>query len=255
MSISTQAEMTGMQRAAEAVAYTLKAMTDYAAPGMSTKELDDFGYSILSGYGAKSAPLLTYGFPGCTCISVGNEFCHGIPSEKRILQSGDLINIDVSAELDGYWADNGGSFVLGTDTHQHQDLVDASRTILQKAISNIKGGVRIADIGNLIETESRKRGYKVIKNLGGHGIGRSLHEEPHDLLNYRDKHDQRRFRKNTVIAIETFISTTSTIADTLNDGWTMVGNKGGFMAQHEHTIVVTDNAPIILTSMNGIWQA
>ncbi len=252
MSITQEFELIGMKKASEAVAYALKEMSSYAQPGMTTKELDDYGARILSDFGAKSAPYLTYGFPGCTCISLNNEFCHGIPSNNRILNEGDLVNIDVSAELNGFWADNGGSFVLGKDINQHQKLVDASKFILMKAIDNIKGGVRIADIGFLIETEAKKRGFKVIKNLGGHGIGRSLHEQPDELLNYKNRFDQRRFKKNSVVAIETFISTTSTYADTLNDGWTMIGNKGGYMAQHEHTIVVTDGKPIILTKMNGI---
>lgn len=252
MSITQEFELIGMKKASEAVAYALKEMSSYAQPGMTTKELDDYGARILSDFGAKSAPYLTYGFPGCTCISLNNEFCHGIPSNNRILNEGDLVNIDVSAELNGFWADNGGSFVLGEDINQHQKLVDASKFILMKAIDNIKGGVRIADIGFLIETEAKKRGFKVIKNLGGHGIGRSLHEQPDELLNYKNRFDQRRFKKNSVVAIETFISITSTYADTLNDGWTMIGNKGGYMAQHEHTIVVTDGKPIILTKMNGI---
>lgn len=254
MSITKEIELIGMQKASEAVAYALKEMTKYAQLGMTTKELDNYGAKILSDFGANSAPYLTYGFPGYTCISVNNEFCHGIPSDKRILKEGDLVNIDVSAELNGFWADNGGSFVLGEDINQHQKLVDASKVILKKAIGNIKGGVRIADIGHLIETEAKKSGFKVIKNLGGHGIGRSLHEQPDELLNYKNKFDLRRFKKNSVVAIETFISTTSTYADTLNDGWTMIGNKGGYMAQHEHTIVVTDGSPIILTEMNGIWN-
>ncbi|MCJ0742986.1 type I methionyl aminopeptidase [Pedobacter montanisoli] len=254
MSITNAVELAGMQKVSEAVAHTLREMTSYAKPGMTTKQLDDFGAKILAGFGAKSAPLLTYDFPGYTCISVNNEFCHGIPSDQNVLREGDLINIDVSAELDGFWADNGKSFVLGEDIHQYQKLVEASKAILKKAISNIKGGVRIADIGHLIETEAKKRGYKVIKNLGGHGVGRSLHEEPDELLNYRNKYDQRRFRKNSVVAIETFISTDSTYAETLEDGWTMVGNKGGFMAQHEHTILITDAQPLILTAMNGVWD-
>lgn len=254
MSITKEAELTGMQKASEAVAYTLKEMRQYARPGMSTKQLDDYGAAILAGYGAKSAPHLTYGFPGCTCISVNNEFCHGIPSAARILQEGDLVNIDVSAELNGFWSDNGGSFVLGEDVNRHQQLVNASKQILHKAIQHIKGGVRIADIGYLVETEARKQGYKVIKNLTGHGIGRSLHEEPGEIANYRDRYNNTRFKKNSVVAIETFISTTSTYAETLSDGWTMVGNKGGFMAQHEHTIVVTDGNPVILTAMNDIWN-
>ncbi|HEY3386833.1 MAG TPA: type I methionyl aminopeptidase [Saprospiraceae bacterium] len=254
MSITNDAELTGMKKASEAVAITLKEMRNYAQPGMTTKELDNFGAKILSDFGAKSAPFLTYGFPGWTCISVNNEFCHGIPSSNRILQEGDLINIDVSAALDGFWSDNGNSFVLGKDIHHHQKLVDASKEILQKAIQSIKGGVRISDIGLLIESEAKKRGYKVIKNLTGHGIGRNLHEEPFEIANFRDRFNQTRFKKSTVVAIETFISTISTYAETIEDGWTMVGNKGGFMAQHEHTIVVTDVKPIILTEMNEIWN-
>lgn len=254
MSITREEELIGMQQASEAVAITLREMSKYAKPGISTKELDEYGAQILADLGAKSAPYLTYGFPGWTCISVGKEFCHGIPSAKRILKEGDLINIDVSAELGGFWSDNGSSFVIGEDIHGHQKLVDASKEILRKTIDSIQGGVKIADIGHLMETEAKKRGYKVIKNLGGHGIGRSLHEQPDELLNYKNRFDHRRFKKNSVVAIETFISTTSTYADTLNDGWTMVGNKGGFMAQHEHTIVITDGKPIILTEMNGVWN-
>jgi methionyl aminopeptidase len=254
MSITKESELIGMKKASEAVAFTLKEMRNYARPGMTTKELDNYGGQILHDLGAKSAPYLTYGFPGWTCISVNDEFCHGIPSDNKILKEGDLVNIDVSAELAGFWSDNGGSFVLGKDINRHQNLIDASKQILHTAISGIKGGIRISDIGHLIETEAKKRGYKVIKNLTGHGIGKSLHEEPKEVANYRDRFNLTRFRKNSVVAIETFISTTSTYAETLKDGWTLVGNKGGFMAQHEHTIVVTDGKPIILTEMNEIWD-
>jgi methionyl aminopeptidase len=254
MSIKTEAELLGMQAASEAVASTLKAMRNYAQPGMTTKQLDEYGAAILADLGAKSAPFLTYHFPGWTCISVNNEFCHGIPSDSKILQEGDLVNVDVSAELNGFWSDNGASFIVGQDVNQHQKLVDASKQILHKAIHSIRGGVRLADIGHLMETEAKKHGYKVIKNLAGHGIGRSLHEEPSEILNYRNRFNSTRFKKNSVVAIETFIATTSTYAETLKDGWTMVGNKGGFMAQHEHTIVVTDGKPIVLTEMNEIWN-
>lgn len=254
MSITKEAELIGMQQASEAVAYTLKEMRNYAQVGMTTKELDNYGAKILSDFGAKSAPFLTYKFPGWTCISVNNEFCHGIPSDKRILKEGDLINIDVSAELNGFWSDNGGSFVLGEDVNGHQKLIETSKQILHKAIHNIKGGVRISDIGHLIETEAKKRGFKVIKDLTGHGIGKSLHEAPGEIANYRDRFNKTRFKKNSVVAIETFISTISTYTATLKDGWTLVGDKGGFMAQHEHTIVVTDGSPIILTEMNEIWN-
>ncbi|MES2680924.1 MAG: type I methionyl aminopeptidase [Bacteroidota bacterium] len=254
MSINKESDLAGMKKASDAVAYTLKEMRNHARPGISTKDLDNYGGQILNDLGARSAPYVTYGFPGWTCISVNNEFCHGIPSAKKIINEGDLINIDVSAELDGFYSDNGGSFVVGADLNQHQKLIDASKEILRKAIYNIKGGVRISDIGFLIETEAKKRGFKVIKNLTGHGIGKSLHEEPGEIANYKDRFNLTRFKKNSVVAIETFISTTSTYAQTLHDGWTMVGNKGGFMAQHEHTIVVTDGEPLVLTGKNEIWN-
>ncbi|QDH80146.1 type I methionyl aminopeptidase [Echinicola soli] len=254
MSITQESELLGMQRVSEAVGQTLKLMSQYAQPGMTTKELDEYGGAILKEYGAKSAPYETYGFPGYTCISVNKEVAHGIPKNARVLKEGDLINIDVSAELDGFWSDNGGSFVLGKDIHHHQPLVNASKEILKKAISSIKGGIKIADIGFLIESEAKKRGYKVIKNLAGHGVGKSLHEQPEDILNYRVKSNRERFKKNTTVAVETFIATKSTYADTLDDGWTLVGNKGGFVTQHEHTILITDSTPEILTRSNGIWD-
>lgn len=252
MFITSQAELAGMKQISEAVGITLRRMTEYAKPGMSTKELDEYGRTILEEYGAKSAPKLTYGFPGWTCISVNNEIAHGIPSETTILKEGDLVNIDVSAELNGFWADNGGSFVLGEGREELNDLVKASKDILHKAINNIKDGVRIADIGRLIETEARKRGLKVIRNLVGHGVGRALHEAPHEIPCYYDKYNRGKFRKNSVIALETFISTNASIASESGDGWTYIAKDGSYVAQHEHTLVITDGKPIILTAANGI---
>jgi methionyl aminopeptidase len=254
MSITKESELTGMKMASEAVARTLREMRNYARAGMTTRQLDDFGGQILHDLGAKSAPRLTYGFPGWTCISVNHEIAHGIPRVKTILQDGDLVNVDVSAELNGFWSDNGGSFVLGNDKHNHQPLVNTSKQILLKAIHKIRGGVRVSEIGFLIEMEAKKAGYKVIRNLTGHGIGRSLHEDPDDIANYGNRFNVTRFKKNSVVAIETFISTASTIANTTKDGWTLIGNKGGFVAQHEHTIVVTDEEPVILTAANEIWN-
>lgn len=254
MSITKESELLGMKKVSEAVGTTLKMMREYAKVGMTTKELDEYGGEILKLYGAKSAPNETYDFPGYTCISVNKEAAHGIPSAIKTLKDGDLVNIDVSAELNGFWSDNGGSFVLGKDIHNHQPLVDASKDILKKAIYRIKGGVKISDVGQLIETEAKKFGFKVIKNLAGHGVGRSLHENPENILNYRVRTNRERFKKNTTVAIETFIATKSTVAVELNDGWTLVGNKGGYVTQHEHTILITDDEPVILTVSNEIWK-
>ncbi|MBX3239758.1 MAG: type I methionyl aminopeptidase [Chitinophagaceae bacterium] len=254
MSISQVSELEGMKKVSSVVSTTLKKMREYVCPGMSTLELDDYGASLLNRMGAKSAPKLTYNFPGWTCISVNEEIAHGVPSGNKILQEGDLVNIDVSAELDGFWSDNGGSFVLGRDLYHHQPLVEVSKKILFNAIRQIKGGVKISETGRLIEFQTKRAGFRVIKNLTGHGIGRSLHEEPGEIACYYDRYNLTRFRKNSVVAIETFIATQSTMAVTQKDGWTLKGQHGGFVAQHEHTIVITDDEPIILTLENEIWN-
>jgi len=252
MSITSKAELSGMQRISAVVGTTLRRMREYARPGMSTKQLDDYGRDILMQSGAKSAPKVTYGFPGWTCISLNHEVAHGIPSERKVMKNGDLVNVDVSAELDGYYADNGGSFVLGEDVHGHRPLVDASTRILHNAIRRIKGGVKIADIGKFIETEARRSGFRVIRNLVGHGVGRSLHEDPREIPCYHDRLNRSRFKKNSVVTIETFISTNASYAIDNGDGWTLITRDGSFVAQHEHTILITDDEPIILTAANSI---
>ncbi len=252
MSITSVKEFNAIKKISDVVGTTLKNMRDYAKPGMTTKELDDFGAAILQSYGARSAPKLTYGFPGWTCISINDEIAHGIPSAKKVMEEGDLINIDVSAELDGYWSDNGGSFVMGEDINQLNPLVETSKHILYKAIGAIKGGVRIALVGKLIQKEARKAGFKVIKNLVGHGVGASLHEDPFEIPCFYDRLNTKRFKKNTTVAIETFISTKANYAYEQPDGWTLKAKDGSYVAQHEHTILITENEPIILTLKNGI---
>lgn len=252
MSIESKKDLLGIQQAGSAVAITLRQMQEFAKPGLSTKELDEYGYSILQSFGANPAPHKDYGFPGWTCISVNNEVCHGIPAAHKILQEGDLVNIDVSAELNGYYGDNGSSFILGKDSQQLQPLVEASKTILYTAIQRIRGGVKIADIGGLIQTEAKKRGFNVIKNICGHGIGRKLHEAPREIPCFKDRTNRARFRKDSVIALETFISTKATYVYEEADGWTLTTKDNSFVAQHEHTLIVTDGQPIIVTYENGI---
>lgn len=254
MSITSERDLSRMKEISTIVAVTLKKMREYARIGMSTKELDNYGAKLLRSFGARSAPKLAYNFPGHTCISVNHVAAHGIPSKKITLADGDLVNIDVSAEKNGYWSDNGGSFVLGNDIHKHQELVDASKLVLQKAITSITHGQRISDLGTLMEREANRAGFKVIRNLAGHGVGRKLHEEPSNILNCADRRNKSRFKENSVVAIETFIADKSNYATELSDGWTLVGNRGGFVAQHEHTLVITKDKPIILTHKNDIWN-
>ena len=252
MSINTEAEFEGIQAASHVVGLTLKKMREYTKVGMSTKELDDYGNSILKKYGAVSAPLKDYNFPGYTCISLNHEACHGIPSDKRIIKEGDLINIDVSAELNGYYGDNGGSFIVGKDLQGLQPLVNASQEILNIAIDKISHNVRIYDIGSIINKEAKKRGFKVIKNLCGHGIGRKLHEAPKEIPNFKDRLNRGRLKNKMVIALETFISTDADFVYETSDEWTMLAENESYVAQHEHTLLITNDKPIVLTKVNGI---
>ena len=154
MQVKNEEELEGLKAVGKAVAITLKKMKEYTKIGMTTKELDEYGGKLLKEFGAVSAPIKDYDFPGYTCISINNVACHGIPSDKIILKEGDLVNIDVSAELNGFYGDNGGSFVLGEDIHNHAPLIKASQEILQMALSKIKDGVRISHVGGMIEKEA-----------------------------------------------------------------------------------------------------
>ena len=251
MSIKTEEELEGMRKINEIVAQVLKEMKAYTQIGMSTLEIDEFGGKLLAKHGAHSAPQRDYDFPGFTCISVNNEACHGIPKSSRVLHKGDLVNIDVSAELNGYYGDNGSSFILGEDTQNLQPLVDASLDILHLAIRKIKPGVRRAEVGGIIEKAAKRRGFAVIKNICGHGIGRRLHEEPREIPCYKDHYNHDRFRRNSVVAVETFISTRAKFVHEADDGWTLMTKDKSFVAQHEHTLIVRDGQAEILTLANG----
>ncbi len=221
MIITSEKELNGIKEVSDIVAGILFELRSKAIAGISTADLDAMAGDLMRVYGARSAPKLMYNFPGNTCISVGACYAHGVPNSTTILKNGDLINIDVSAELNGYYADNGCSFVVGNIENEHTRLVNTSREILANAISNIRSGVKLSAIGKLIQEESKAKGYTVIKDLTGHGIGRSLHEEPKEILNYYSFFDSRRFENGQVIALETFISTKSNYSVKDPDGWSL----------------------------------
>ncbi|MFA8298814.1 MAG: type I methionyl aminopeptidase [Hyphomicrobiales bacterium] len=252
MTIRQNKDFEGMSEIAHIVADVLLKMKEFARPGMSTKELDEYGNQILISQGAVSAPKSEYNFPGYNCISVNHVAAHGIPSTKVILKEGDLVNIDVSATKNNYFGDNGSSFVLGKDINQLSYLVETSKEILLNAIALVKDGMRIRDIGKYVEHSARDKGLFTIKNLCGHGIGRKLHERPHEIPNYYDIHNNEVFKAGQAVAIETFISTKARFVYEQLDGWTMMPPDNSFVAQHEHTLIVTDKDPIILTHGNGI---
>lgn len=248
MTIGSQKDIDGLKEIGRIVAMTIKEMKRHARVGMTTKELDDLGGQFLSRYGAMPAPKTTYDFPGITCISINHEIAHGIPG-NRIIQPGDLINIDVSAEVGGYYADAGHSFQIPPYETSIMRLCEYTHQTMMKVISSLKHGVKLNEIGRIIEIEAKKGGYNIIKNLCSHGIGRSLHESPTEILPFYNKHDKRVLKDGMVITIEPFLSTGAGYAVEQPDGWTLGVPDNSFAAQQEHTITVTKNKPIIVTAV------
>ncbi|MFN8371007.1 MAG: type I methionyl aminopeptidase [Bacteriovoracaceae bacterium] len=246
MTIESEHDILQLKIIGKIVTETLKLMMKSAKIGMTTEELDEIGKAKLTLCKANSAPMLSYQFPGATCISVNEEVAHGIPG-KRVLQNGDLINIDVSAELNGYFADTGGSFVLGDSNPKQVKVMKATREALAAAIDVARAGNPINEIGRAIDKVARKYSLKVIQNLGSHGVGRSLHEYPGFIANYYDPKDKRILKEGQVITIEPFLSTKSSWVEEASDGWTLFGEPGNIAAQYEHTLVITKKKPIVVT--------
>lgn len=246
MTIENQEDIEGLRRVGAVVSSVLKTMLEQTEAGMTTADVNAIGERLLRESGAQSAPQVMYRFPAATCISVNEEAAHGIPG-SRVIADGDIVNIDVSAELDGYFADTGGTRVVGSATPLQKRLIEATRTALAAALHQARAGNPINRIGKAIEQTAKAHGFKTIKNLAGHGVGRSLHEEPVDIVSFFDPRDRRVLREGMVIAIEPFLSTKSTLALDSGDGWTLTTAKGNFSAQFEHTVIVTRDAPLIVT--------
>jgi methionyl aminopeptidase len=244
--VRSDADLVALRRVGRIVARVLARMLDALEPGMTTAGLDAIGARLLARAGARSAPQLAYGFPGATCISVNEETAHGIPG-GRVIRRGDVVNVDVSAELDGYYADTGGTRVVPPSTRAKDALCAATRAALDAALGVAREGTRIAEIGRAIEAIAHARGLRVIENLGSHGTGRRLHEAPGFIAGYFDPGDRRRLKAGMVITIEPFLSTRSRRLRLARDGWTLRGLPGNLSAQYEHTIVITRDAPLILT--------
>jgi len=227
-------------------AQTLRKMMSQTHAGMTTRELDEIGRAFLEAEGARSAPQAMYNFPGATCISVSPVIAHGIPNEY-VLRQGELIHIDVSAELDGYYADTGASLIVSKRERNLERLLEATKSTLAKALHAAKAGNRLNEIGRTVQLEARKRGYNVIYDLTGHGIGRKLHEEPTEILNYYNPDDRRILNEGLVLAIEPFLTSGAGRVVQKQDNWSLRTSDNTVAAQFEHTIVVTKNEPIVLT--------
>ncbi|MBK8419172.1 type I methionyl aminopeptidase [Candidatus Villigracilis saccharophilus] len=246
MIVQSEEDIKHLKAIGHICAMTLQTMMERARPGMTTLELDNIGMEFLKKAGAQSAPMAMYHFPGATCISVSPVIAHGIPNE-RVLQEGDLVNIDVSAEMNGYYGDTGASMVIARQVPEYEKLLAAARSALEKALQVAVAGNPLNLIGQTIQQEAQRNGYGVIFDLTGHGIGHKLHEAPAEVFNYNKPKDRRILEEGLVLAIEPFLTTGKGHVFEERDGWSLRTIDRTIAAQFEHTVIVTKNEPIILT--------
>ncbi|MBS1678161.1 MAG: type I methionyl aminopeptidase [Actinobacteria bacterium] len=246
MSIESQADLDGLRAAGRVVAKAIRAMRARVRPGVSTKELDRVGARVFAAAGARSAPQLAYGFPGVNCISVNDEAVHGIPGRRRLRQ-GDLVKLDVTAELDGYYADACVTVPVGEVDRERLDLAAAGHDALQQALFTARAGTPINQIGRTVESVVTSRGYAVCRELAGHGIGRAIHEWP-TVPSYEDPDLTQPLTAGLVITVEPIISAGSGAIREGDDGWTISTADRACSAHFEHTLIVTDDTPIVLTA-------
>jgi methionyl aminopeptidase len=248
MSIESETDLAGLRAAGKVVAEALAAMRSAVRPGVTTRRLDEVGASVFARHGARSAPQLACDFPGVNCISVNDEAVHGVPS-GRALGAGDLVKLDVTAELHGHMADAAITVAVGAVSEDALSLIAAAERALARAIGVARAGVRLNEIGRAVQSEvERAAGFFVLPQLVGHGIGRTIHEPP-SVPNHYVASDETVLTEGLVITIEPIISaTTSRAVGPGSDGWTIGTADQGLSAQAEHTIVVTRDAPIVLTA-------
>jgi methionyl aminopeptidase len=246
MSIETFEELAALKAAGRVVADAIRAMRSNTRPGVSTAELDRIGARVFARAGARSGPELDYGFPGTNCISVNDEAVHGVPG-PRVLRDGDLVKLDVTAELDGFYADACVSVPVGETNESTRKLAKVSRGALNAALKVACAGAPLNSIGRAVETTVTGRGYSVCRDLMGHGIGRRIHEPPH-VLNYHHPNFDQPLTEGLVITIEPIIAAGDGKVRDAGDGWTIKTRDGSVAAHCEHTIVITRGRPIILTA-------
>ena len=246
MTIESAGDLTGMRAVGKLVGQTLQVMRAAAEPGVTTEQLDDVGAAYLRRHGARSAPQLAYGFPGFNCISVNDEIVHGVPG-PRVLRAGDVLKIDVTAELDGYIADAAITVAIPPASTAAHNLIECARSAFKHAFKIAATDVRIAELGRAVETEVERWGHAVVRDMCGHGVGRALHEQP-SVPNFFSPLTPGRLEEGMVIALEPIISATRTRVVEAADGWTIRTRNGALAAHHEHTIVIRGGKAEILTA-------
>jgi methionyl aminopeptidase len=248
VTITTEEELEKLKAIGAICAEARDRMAAALRPGMTTLELDAIGAKVLAEHGAESAPIVTYDYPGTTCISVNEEIAHGIPGE-RVIAAGDLVNIDVSAVKDGVFADTGASFIAGKGTARLEKLCRDGKRAMWIGIGAAKAGAPLAGIGNAIGAFAQKHGYTLIRNLASHGVGDSLHDEPGEIPTWPDRAERRSIGDGLVFTVEPFLSLGGKVAvdSDLGDGWTLVAEPSAPCVQYEHTIVATRRGAVVVT--------
>ena len=239
-----------MKIAGNLASKTLDMLTGEIKAGVSTNKIDKLGYEYIRDNGGYSAPLFYRGFPKSLCTSLNHVICHGIPS-KRILDEGDILNVDVTAIVDGFYGDTSRMYSIGKISVKAQNLIDATYESLMKSIKILKPGLKLGDIGHEIQNYVEARGFSVVRDFCGHGIGDNFHEPP-NILHYGKKNTGAELRPGMTFTIEPMINSGKYDVKILDDGWTAVSKDKSLSAQFEHTVGITDIGYEIFTeSVNG----
>lgn len=253
--IKSSEELEGMRRAGRLASQCLDEITHAVKPGMSTQELDDMVVAFAQKHNARSATLGYRGYPKHLCTSINEEICHGIPSTKRILKEGDIVGIDVTLILDGFYGDNAATIPVGEISVEDQRLLWVTIESLRRAIAAVKAGKRLGDVGHAIQSYSEGLGFGVVRDFVGHGIGRRFHEEP-QVPHVGKMRTGLRLRPGMTFTIEPMINAGTWRMRVLDDQWTAVTVDGKKSAQFEHTLAVTEEGAELLTVQNGTgdWE-
>jgi methionyl aminopeptidase len=246
--LKTKRELTLMRDACRVSAGALKVAGEAVKPGVTTLEIDRIAYEFIIAHGAEPAFLNYGGFPATACISINDEVIHGIPSKERVIKEGDLVSIDLGAKLHGYVGDNAATFAAGRISPEAQRLSDTTRESLYEGIRAAVPGGRIGDIGAAIERYCTERGFSVVRDYTGHGVGAELHEDP-SVPNFGTPGRGVRLLPGMTIAIEPMINQGVEEVKRLSDGWTVKTRDGKLSAHFEHTVAITADGPKILTAL------
>ena len=235
-----------MRRSGEVLQKVLHAVREVVAPGVSTMDLEKAAASKIAEFGATPAFKGYHGYPACLCTSVNDEVIHGIPSAKKILAEGDVVSVDCGVVLDGFYSDSAVTIPVGKVSPAVRKLLDVTQQSLAAGIQEAQVGATIGDIGATVQEAIEANGFGIVRDFVGHGIGRSMHEDP-QIPNYGTRGKGPKLRAGMVLAIEPMVNIGSGDVKVLKDGWTAVTVDGKWSAHFEHTVAVTESGPVILT--------